>query len=100
MLRAALALWVPLAAGGTAKLVASLVLAPASLRFPAAGAYELSAAEPWAHAAGVIGPIPPSALRNAPESWGRSWWPCASGPVGTCPPAASGASRPEHRHAT
>ncbi|WOI60965.1 GPR1/FUN34/YaaH family transporter [Streptomyces fradiae] len=55
LLLAALALWVPIAAGGTAKLVASLVLAVASLRFAATGVYELSAAESWKHVAGVAG---------------------------------------------
>ncbi|MGW7356273.1 GPR1/FUN34/YaaH family transporter [Streptomyces sp. NPDC054802] len=55
LLLAALALWVPIAAGGTAKLVASLVLTVASLRFLATGVYELSGLESWKHVAGVIG---------------------------------------------
>ncbi|MDH6228459.1 MULTISPECIES: GPR1/FUN34/YaaH family transporter [Streptomyces] len=55
LLLAALALWAPIAAAGTAKLVASLVLVVASLRFAATGVHELSAAEAWKHVAGVIG---------------------------------------------
>lgn len=57
LLLAALALWVPIVTSGTGKLIASLVLALASLRFLTTGIYELSAAKPWAHIAGVIGLI-------------------------------------------
>ncbi|MFH9818250.1 GPR1/FUN34/YaaH family transporter [Streptomyces sp. NPDC017230] len=55
LLLAALALWVPVAASGNAKLIASLVISLASVRFLVTGIYELSAASSWKHAAGIIG---------------------------------------------
>ncbi|MEU0087155.1 GPR1/FUN34/YaaH family transporter [Streptomyces sp. NPDC006274] len=55
LLVAALALWVPVAAGGAGKLVAAAVMALASVRFAATGIHELSGSEAWKHTAGVIG---------------------------------------------
>jgi succinate-acetate transporter protein len=55
LLLAALALCVPLAAGGAAKLVASAVVGLASLRFLATGIHELTSSAIWKHTAGVVG---------------------------------------------
>ncbi|MEV8565129.1 GPR1/FUN34/YaaH family transporter [Streptomyces sp. NPDC051322] len=50
-----LALLVPVAASGSNKILASTVLATASVRFFLTGAYELSGAQAWKHAAGAAG---------------------------------------------
>ncbi|MEU3554314.1 GPR1/FUN34/YaaH family transporter [Streptomyces fragilis] len=55
LLLTAFALWVPIAAAGAGKLVASLVLVVASLRFAATGVWELSGAQSWKHTAGAVG---------------------------------------------
>jgi uncharacterized protein len=55
LLIAGLAIWAPAASAASSKLVPSLVLATAGLRFILTGLYQLTAAEGWEEAAGVIG---------------------------------------------
>jgi succinate-acetate transporter protein len=54
---AGVALWAPASAAAAGKLVPSLVLATAGLRFLLTGIYEISASETWKHLAGVVGLI-------------------------------------------
>ncbi|WP_282692121.1 GPR1/FUN34/YaaH family transporter [Streptomyces sp. CC208A] len=51
----ALVLWVPVAAAGPGKPVASGVIALSSLRFAVTGVHELSASETWKDTAGIVG---------------------------------------------
>ncbi|MFB4197295.1 hypothetical protein [Streptomyces carpaticus] len=55
LLPAAVALWVPVTAGGAGRLLVAGVIGVASVRFAATGVYELTGAEGWKHTAGVIG---------------------------------------------
>jgi succinate-acetate transporter protein len=55
LLFAAAAMLVPAAAASTGKLVAFAVLATTALRFAVTGAYELTTADGWKTAAGVVG---------------------------------------------
>jgi succinate-acetate transporter protein len=57
LLVAGLALLVPVAAGGTTKLAATVVMAAAAVRFAVTGVYELTGSAGWEDAAGVIGLI-------------------------------------------
>jgi len=52
---AGIAMWAPASAAATSKLVPSLVLATAGLRFLLTGVYELSGSESWENIAGVVG---------------------------------------------
>jgi len=54
---AGVALWAPASAAAGGKLVPSLVLATAGLRFALTGIYEISASQTWKHLAGVVGLI-------------------------------------------
>ena len=55
LLVAGVAMWAPASAAAESKLVPALVLATAGLRFVVTGLYQLTAAEAWEDAAGVIG---------------------------------------------
>lgn len=55
LLIAAVAMWAPASAAAASKLVPALVLGTAGLRFLLTGVYQLTAAEAWEDAAGVIG---------------------------------------------
>ena len=50
-------MWAPASAAAAGKIVPSLVLATAGLRFVLTGIYEISASETWKHLAGVVGLI-------------------------------------------
>lgn len=52
---AGVAMWAPASAAAAGKLVPSLVLATAGLRFMLTGIYEISASEAWGHIAGATG---------------------------------------------
>ena len=55
LLVAGLALWAPASAAAASKLVPALVLFTAGLRFGVTGLYQLTGAEAWEDAAGVVG---------------------------------------------
>jgi succinate-acetate transporter protein len=57
LIMAMLAMWAPASAALSAKLVPAVILATAGLRFGLMGIYQLSAAEVWEDAAGVVGLI-------------------------------------------
>ena len=50
-------MWAPASAAAASKLVPSLVLATAGLRFLLTGIYQLSGSETWKNIAGVVGLI-------------------------------------------
>ena len=50
-------MWAPASAAAAGKLVPSLVLATAGLRFVLTGIYEISGSGTWKHVAGVVGLI-------------------------------------------
>ena len=54
---AGIAMWAPASAAAAGKIMPSLVLATAGLRFVLTGIYEISASETWKHLAGVVGLI-------------------------------------------
>jgi succinate-acetate transporter protein len=57
LIMAMLAMWAPASAALSAKVVPAVILATAGLRFGLMGIYQLSAAEVWEDAAGVVGLI-------------------------------------------
>lgn len=57
LLIAAVAMWAPASAAAAGKLVPSIVLATAGLRFALTGIYQLSGTEAWENIAGIIGLI-------------------------------------------
>ena len=57
LLVAGVAMWAPASAAAAGKLVPSLVLATAGIRFVLTGVYEISGAGTWKHLAGIVGLI-------------------------------------------
>jgi succinate-acetate transporter protein len=54
---AGVAMWAPASAAAAGKVVPSLVLGTAGLRFALTGIYEISGSETWKHVAGIVGLI-------------------------------------------
>jgi succinate-acetate transporter protein len=54
---AGVAMWAPASAAAAGKIVPSLVLGTAGLRFVLTGIYEISGSETWKHVAGIVGLI-------------------------------------------